>query len=221
MNSNAWRSAKRAFTRTELLVIIAVVVISVVVYLVVVVLPANDETKSWSQAIHCVGNLKHVGLSFRQWSIDHNDKYPMAVSTNQQGTMEYVAGGNVFRHFQVISNELSTPIPLVCPNDNRIAVTTFTNLQNQNISYFIGLDASGATPAMLLVGDWNITNGIASRNTILELTSDRPSGWTEKLHNRRGNVGLGDNSVQEFSTLVLREALKTSGDSTNRIALPE
>jgi hypothetical protein len=53
------------------------------------------------------------------------------------------------------------------------------------------------------------------------LPLDRPAGWTGAMHVRQGNVGLADGSVQSFTTLALHEALKNTGDSTNRIAIPE
>jgi prepilin-type processing-associated H-X9-DG protein len=75
---------------------------------------------------------------------------------------------------------------------------------------------------MFVVGDRNITNGIAPRNTILELRPDRAAGWTEAMHNGQGNVGLVDGSVQGLNTpRYLSDLLKHTGDTTNRIALPE
>ncbi len=96
-------------------------------------LPALARAKQKAQRINCVNNLKQDGLAFRLWEGDNGDKYPMAVSTNKNGTMEY--GGDVFHHFQVMSNELSTPKILACPADNRTAAATFAGLKNQNVSY--------------------------------------------------------------------------------------
>ena len=45
------------------------------------VLPALAAAKRKAQRINCVNNLKQVGLAFRIWEGDNNDKYPMAVST--------------------------------------------------------------------------------------------------------------------------------------------
>jgi prepilin-type processing-associated H-X9-DG protein len=41
------------------------------------------------------------------------------------------------------------------------------------------------------------------------------------MHNRVGNIGLADGSVQQVSIPGLQQMLKNTGDSTNRIALPE
>jgi prepilin-type processing-associated H-X9-DG protein len=41
------------------------------------------------------------------------------------------------------------------------------------------------------------------------------------MHNGQGNVGLADGSVQQVSIPGLQQMLKNTGDSTNRVALPE
>jgi prepilin-type processing-associated H-X9-DG protein len=145
----------------------------------------------------------------------------MAISTNRNGTLEWVEGGNASRHFQVMSNELSTPKILICPSDNRNFANNFNSLKNENLSYFVGLDAEDVRPELLLSGDRNITNGLAPKRTILILPPDRPAGWTEAIHRDQGNIAFADGTVLSFTTLALRNALRKTGDSTNRIALPE
>jgi prepilin-type processing-associated H-X9-DG protein len=216
MNSTPRHFTRQGFTLVGLLIIIAVIAI-----LAAMLLPALASAKRKSKRIECVNNLKQAGLAFRLWEGDNGDKYPMAVSTNKNGTMEYAEDGNAFRHFQVMSNELSTPKILVCPADNRTAAASFARLENQNVSYFVGLDATDVRPQMLLTGDRNVTNGIAPEHSILKLVPDQPAGWTEALHNGVGNIGLADGSVQQVSIPGLQQMLKHTGDSTNRVALPE
>ena len=120
-----------------------------------------------------------------------------------------------------MSNVLSTPKILVCPADDRTPAASFARLKNQNVSYFVGLDAEETRPQMLLTGDRNVTNGIAPEHSILKLVPDQPAGWTEALHNGVGNIGLADGSVQQVSIPGLQQMLKHTGDSTNRVALPE
>jgi hypothetical protein len=74
---------------------------------------------------------------------------------------------------------------------------------------------------MLLAGDRNITNGLPAVRTVLNLSPDGPAGWTEMIHNKVGNVGLSDGSVQQLSTLGLQTAIKNTGNKANQIALPE
>jgi len=172
-----------------------------------------------SQSICCNCNLKQVGLAFKTWAIDHTNSFPMEISTNIGGTRECTATGEVFRHFQVMSNELSTPKVLICPRDSRRFASAFgTSFVNSNMSYFIGIDAKDTEPQAFLSGDRNITNGTRLRNGILELSTNYLSGWTHDLHNRSGNVGLADGSVQQLNTLRLREAVSWTG--TNRLAIP-
>jgi len=167
--------------------------------------------------------LKQDGLSFRIWEVDNNDKYPMAVSTAAGGTMEYSTGADTFRHFQVASNELSTPRVLICPADTRVVAKNFVGLENQNVSYFVDLDASDEFPQRFLDGDRNITGDNEPENGILKLVPGQSASWTETIHVNQGNIGLSDGSVQETSDSDVREALQNSGDPTNvwHISLPE
>jgi competence protein ComGC len=125
MNSSPRHFSRQGFTLVGLLVIIAVIAI-----LAAILLPALASAKRKAQRINCVNNLKQDGLAFRIWEGDNGDKYPMAVSTNKGGTMEYAEDGNAFRHFQVMSNELSTPKILICPADDRTAAASFARLKN-------------------------------------------------------------------------------------------
>jgi prepilin-type processing-associated H-X9-DG protein len=216
MKTSSGRFSNQGFTLVGLIIIVAVLAI-----LAAMLLPALASAKRKAKRINCVNNLKQDGLAFRLWEGDNGDKYPMAVSTNKNGTMEYAEDGNAFRHFQVMSNELSTPKILVCPADDRIPAANFAKLKNQNVSYFVGLDAEETRPQMLLTGDRNVTNGLSPVRSVLELRPEIPAGWTEDLHKGQGNVGLADGSVQQVSMPGLQPMLRNTGDSTNRVALPE
>jgi prepilin-type N-terminal cleavage/methylation domain-containing protein/prepilin-type processing-associated H-X9-DG protein len=210
------RQTNLAFTLIELLIVIAVLAI-----LAAMIAPPSSGAKSKAKRIQCLSNLKQITMSFRVWQGDSFGRFPMIVEGTHGGSLEWVENGNAFRHLLALSNELNTPKILVCPSDTRTAVTNFSSFNNSNISYFVGLDASDTKPQMFLVGDRNITNGLAPQRSVLQLPPDRPAGWTDTMHKRQGNVGLADGSVQSLSTAVLREALKNTGDTTNRIALPE
>jgi len=100
---------------------------------------ASDELSD-----ECVNRLKQIGLAFRIWEGDNNDRFPFNVSTNAGGTMELCAPGgegfdkNGFMHLRVMSNELSTPKLLVCPADSsKHPVASFSVLQPENVSYLI------------------------------------------------------------------------------------
>lgn len=180
---------------------------------------ANAKPKAIRMA--CVSDLKQCDLAFQVWSGDHKGKFPMEVSTNDGGTLEFVAGGNAFRHFQAMSNELSTTMVVGCPSDIRDRATNFTDFNNQNVSLFVGLDANTNSPQKWLCGDRNITNGFTSDHTILKLGAGQTAGWTGAMHNRCGNLGFADGSVQMVSNRELQESMRKSNGWTNRIALPE
>lgn len=219
MKTTFSRSSSHAFSIVDLLVILAIIAI-----LAAMLLPALASSKRKATAINCTNNLKQLGLSFRVWEGDYGDKYPMAVPARRGGTMEYNTGADTFRHFQVMSNEIFNPKILICPSDTRQPAANFVRLKNENVSYFVDLDAvSDVNPQLLLTGDRNITGPSAPVNGILKLSPGQTAGWTATMHVNQGNVGLADGSVQQYSNTGLTEALKDSGKSTDvwRIALSE
>jgi prepilin-type processing-associated H-X9-DG protein len=214
----------RAFTLIEMLVLIATLVVMAALVLPMTVRPQH-QCRMW-----CVNNLKQVGLSFRLWSGDHNDHFPMelagscqpdapahAIPTNGITTYPYA-----WEIFQIMSKELSTPKILTCPQDlQRTPAANFINgFDSSHISFFLGIDANETHPDRLLCGDRNITNGQKNRTDILEITTNQPVGWVKPFHNGNGNVALADGSVQEYSAAALKTLLTKTGLSTNRLAMP-
>jgi len=208
------------------------VVLAVLVGLGALLIPRLKRARATGDRIQCNNNLKQIGLAYRVWEGDNNDKFPMAVSQTNGGTMELITGPNAWRHYQVMSNELSTPWVLTCPaetNQNHLLATTFDTpdlknkvqfLSNSNLSFFVGVDANDTNPQLILAGDRNITNGMPVKNGVLNLTTNTPAGWTEEMHNGVGNIALSDGSVQQLSTLNLRDSVANTGVATNRLQMP-
>ena len=216
MKTSLSPNTERGLTLLEIFVILAVISV-----LALLLMPALHRAKVRAQRISCVSHLKQIGLASRVWEGDHTNLYPTQVSVTNGGTMEFTSGLNEFRHFLVMSNELSTPKILVCPSDGtRIPATNFAFLRNSNISFFVGVDANDPNPQLILAGDRNITNSTPIRNGILELTKNTPAGWTAELHNKVGNVLLSDGSVQRLSRSDLRSAVANTGIFTNRLQMP-
>ena len=169
--------------------------VSLLVTLVILpamLLPALSRAKAKAQRINCSNNMKQIGLSFRTWAIDNEDSFPFNVSTNKGGTLELCLpasdgfDGNAAFHFQVMSNELSTPKILVCPADGKKqAALKFESLQPGNVSYQV---CSGT----------NVTE--LNPNQVLAVCL---------IHN---NVLLCDGSVQTVSK-ARREAMQKEGMS--------
>lgn len=207
----------------NLLELLIVIVVLALIGAFVVIPRMRSMRQIKSPRINCVNNLKQVGLSFLFWAADNNDKYPMQISVTNGGTMESASIGITFPTFQVMSNELSTPKRLACPADaNRISATNFTtDFNNSKVSYFVGLDAGKTNATMLLSGDRNLTsNEIPVGSGLLTLTTKSRATWTAQIHNKAGNIGLADGSVQQLTSAKLREALQNSGVATNRLVLP-
>lgn len=230
----------KGFTLIDLLIVVAVLFI-----LGVILIPKIGVSTTRSPRITCTNNLKQVGVAFRIWAGDHQDTFPQAVSITNGGAMEAVLTGNVAAVFQVMSNELNTPKILFCPTDKkRIQAITFDRtspsrgwhksvsfLGNTNLSYFVGLDAKDIRPNTFLSGDDNflvggmprgrmVIGGSNAPSGILSLTTNAPVAWSEARHEKQGNVGLADGSVQGFSSNALRAALTNTGVETNRLAMP-
>jgi hypothetical protein len=98
--------------------------------------PGNYSDEKVAQQVTCVNNLKQIGVAFLLWSGDHGDKHPFAVSTNAGGVMELVTAKDGLRQnghliFQDMSNELTVPLILVCPQDkSKFAAKDWASLRD-------------------------------------------------------------------------------------------
>src|SRR5258708_33031329 len=198
MNMKLRKKGKRSQALTLIEVLVVIVAAVMVLVLVGLLMPFSPHAKGKAVRINCVSNLKQIGLAFRTWENDNNNHFPMQGFTNELGKMEFPSASNMFWYFRVMSNQLNSPNILVCPSDKRTEADSFAVLRNSNLSYFVGLDAAESCPAMLLTGDRNlIVDGAAVGPGLLTLTSTNQVGWSAKMHNFGGNVGLADGSVQQ------------------------
>lgn len=201
----------------------ALVTIALLALLAAVLLPGLALSERKQARLGCVNCLKESSLAFHIWSGDNNDKFPMQVYATNNEMMQAVASGNACRLWQIMSNELSTPRILHCPNDQEhIAATNFTQgFSDANISYFFNLDATEGSPQTILDGDDNLAlNGTQASPGILNLQTNRPVGWTLNRHHGGGNLGLADGSVMEVNSNGLDSALATSGTNLVRLVIP-
>lgn len=80
--------------------------------------PALARVKQKAVAIKCVNNLKQISIAARVWAIDHGDRLPP--------------------DFLTMSNELTTPLILVCPGDPvrlKTGTTNWSGVTPARISY--------------------------------------------------------------------------------------
>jgi competence protein ComGC len=158
-----------AFTRTELFVVIGVFALLVIV---VMLLPALAAAKRKASRINCVNCVHQINLAFKVWEGDHGDKYPMQFALTNSEMMKLIGSGKAYVLWQTMSNELSTPKVLCCPDDaERTTATNFNiGFSDANISYFFSLDAADTYPQMILDGDDNLAvNGVRVKPGILNL----------------------------------------------------
>ncbi len=203
-----------AFTRRELVVVIAVLFV-----LVVFLVPGFQRAKQKSKRISCVCNLKEIGLAYRIWSNDNGDHFPAFAALTNGGWSNLLSSAGastyIWRNYAAMSNELGQSLStLICPSDERKPARSFSTLSNVNISYFMGVGADDTYPQSILGGDRNLGPGTTpdpeygyspadGRGNDVTITG--PVCWSLKMHSRgipagAGNILLGDGSAQQVTS---------------------
>jgi len=226
-----WAFNGRAYTVIDVLVLVALLAV-----LAAVIGYTLAKQRARSSRLTCTNNLKQISLSFKQWGMNSQDSFQMRIPVAQGGTKEFVSTGQAWVHFRVMSNELSAPKVLICPdekNKSRRIATTFANTvpagsssvpftSDTNVSYFVGVDAQDIYPRMWLSGDANFAIGnVPIGPGLTSLRTNSSLSWNDSRHGSgRGNICLADGSVEQIPNSKLVSLLMRTGDKTNRLAMP-
>ncbi len=155
-----------------------------------------------------------------------------AVMSNELSTPKILTCPSSYKAATVQATTFATTVPA------NSSLTPFAS--GSNICYFVGVAAVETSPQMLLDGDFNMGPGTANNNanaatsgwanrTTLGGTTGSETGtnaaitaaWMDNGHQKAGNVGLSDGSVQGFTISALRNAMKSTGDTdNNRLTFP-
>jgi prepilin-type N-terminal cleavage/methylation domain-containing protein/prepilin-type processing-associated H-X9-DG protein len=208
------KNGYQAFTLIELLV-----VISIIGVLAALLLPALAATQRKARLTECLNNNKQIALAFRFWANEHGDKFPWNVPQSEGGSAQDVPEWDWAMHFRVCAEELGNPKILVCPTDKakHPLTTKWEDLDGEmNISFFVGKTADETKPLSLLTGDAAFNDSLAKADSSSEFT------WTDSVgtsiiaqfdvsfHGDRGNIALADGSVQQVTSMGLRELIMSA-----------
>jgi prepilin-type N-terminal cleavage/methylation domain-containing protein len=198
----------RGFTFLELLLVLGILVI-----VAALLLPMLAGRHRHHHGPNCSNNLKQIGLSFKTYAIDNNDRLPMDPGTNT-AAVPFRTLDVPWIVFQMMSNELSTPKILVCPQDKgrRYATNWHSDFNNACVSYFVNLDGRETDYGTntLLAGDRNILrNGKETKGTI-KLDKSSKVTWSPGMHKHNGNVLATDGSVFQLTSPGLQKHVDAS-----------
>jgi prepilin-type N-terminal cleavage/methylation domain-containing protein/prepilin-type processing-associated H-X9-DG protein len=260
----------RAFTLIELLVVIAIIAI-LAALLLPALAKAKQKAQRVACTNNLKQDALSFRLFGQDNNDNYPAKLGMAqggaseaVNKSGRGTTQLLnwnpatpLAQGVFAMFLVMSNELNTPKILNCPaeylakgqqsttfgdNGGTPPSGTLYYQNDNNVSYFIGIDAVDTNPQMFLAGDHNMGNmaagvlpsskasgsssspyifgddGTTTCNAILG--TNAPAGganswasFADNGHQRIGNVAFADGHVDALNKSSLQSALSSSGDN--------
>ncbi len=219
---NGRQNRREGFTFVELLAVLGTVAL-----LLAVAMPLLAGNRSSSDRAACQSNLRQIGRAMNMWADDHGGRFQYRVPGSEGGVADSPFAINAWYQFYGIRAELVTPKILVCPTDvDKIPAVDWSNTSNGGfarpdrrnlaVSYVLGLGTE-YDPRGFLSGDRNVQlTEFSASGCISSFYSGTPSwnwqsptlDWTDKLHNRSGNILLNDGSVLSAGQNELKTAVK-------------
>jgi prepilin-type processing-associated H-X9-DG protein len=205
------RAKPEAFTRIELVVVLATLAL-----LAGVVLPVLASTRPRGATAACANNLGRIGRAFTMWATEHGDHYPWQVSSADGGNLDMSQRSAAWFQFASVSTELATPKILFCPSDAKVKATVFTRppFGDGSVSYLLShpFPQDGRT---ILSADRNINQTFttvfcASFLSARSFPVPAPNPtWNVLMHGNRGQLLFNDGSVEQTDNSGLRAALSS------------
>jgi prepilin-type processing-associated H-X9-DG protein len=205
----------RAFTKIDLAIVVATV--GMLAVWAGFLLPRMWPARPRASRINCVSNLKQIGLGFRMWSNDHGERFPWQVPAADGGTKEFAGIPIAALHFITVSKEFNSPKILTCTTDtNKFRTNGWEGPLQPNLSYFAGLNADETDPASILSGDRNVSTNSSMLAGLLTVENAEDVQWTKDIHQHAGNIGFADGSVQQSTSMGLRNVFKAAFEKATK-----
>ena len=223
MKAPSTKAKVKAFTLVELLAVIFIVAI-----VAALLLPAKAG-RGPNYTARCMNNQKQIVIGFTMWKEEHNGQFPWQVPFISGGAMNSAARGYVAPSFQVLSNWLKSPTAFICPTDKvKVATTNHNQLKNQNVSYFVAMDAATNNNVSILTGDRHLeyfNNPV--KPGLFAYSSRKVMNWTHELHEisspqylSLGILSFADGHLERVMGADLNSVFQREGLATNHLAVP-
>ncbi len=225
---------RRAFTLTELLVVIGIIAL-----LIAIALPVIGGVRKRAQATTCLSNTKQYALAMQAYTQDYDGNYPI------ESTALYIKGhseaGDVIDWYQLLlpyTKGKSLHCPLRELRDNEIeTISTVGYAMNSDLNDDVVGDkdskySTGKNEAIILFQSRQVTLfdarvGITARNTPdFKFPEENEDGRLRKLtagyvrHNGGGNYAFADGHAKWFRYQSFLQNGKFNFDCTDGESRP-